>query len=92
MRNFGPRSNFDIIGPLLNFISTEDREKIKAETKEIVARGPVILKVNFHAKIEEALSLSAIPEYGPEDITHFGNNRLAEKFFWYRLNHDEGRL
>jgi anaerobic selenocysteine-containing dehydrogenase len=43
-------------------------------------------KVELNEKVKEALAIQPLAEAEPEDITHFGNNSLAEHFFWYRVN------
>ena len=54
--------------------------------KGIIALGAPPVKVDLDEKIAEAGKIVPRSEAPTDDITHFGNNRLAKNFFWYRVN------
>ena len=57
-----------------------------AAAREIAALGPSSIKVDLDEKIAEVGKIIPRAEAPMEDVTHFGNNRLAKNFFWYRVN------
>jgi anaerobic selenocysteine-containing dehydrogenase len=42
-------------------------------------------KINHHEIVKEVMAITAGPERPDEKITHFGNNELVKRFFWFRL-------
>jgi predicted molibdopterin-dependent oxidoreductase YjgC len=84
----GARSNSEIIAGLLG--GAADAEKAHQEAKQMVGKGIPQEKVDLKQKLAEAQKIKA-KEHLPElNITHFGNNSLAKRFFWYRVNNKVG--
>ncbi|MFC1510974.1 molybdopterin oxidoreductase family protein [Candidatus Margulisiibacteriota bacterium] len=80
----GGRTNLEILASLLN---TEIYlEKIKNETKGLLAEPTPAASVELKEKVSEIPALSAGGSVAEQNITHFGNNSLVENFFWYRVN------
>ncbi len=79
----GAKTAGEIISLIMN--SEYDADKVKAETAAGLAQGRHAEKVNPHEIITEAFSVEAGPERPDEQITHFGNNDLVRRFFWFRL-------
>jgi anaerobic selenocysteine-containing dehydrogenase len=79
----GTRTNAEIIALIMN---TElDGEKLKTETADSLAKGRQQETVNHHELVREVLAVKPGPERADENITHFGNNELVKRFFWFRL-------
>lgn len=80
----GGRSNLEIIDSLAD--TKMEFDEILKETSRILAGGIKEEKVDLKQKISEARDITAKPSAPPENITHFGNNELVKRFFWYRVN------
>jgi len=61
------------------------------EIDKILAKGIKEEKVDLKKKISEALDIRPKAAAFLENITHFGNNGLVKRFFWYRVNNKNGR-
>ena len=79
----GAKTNAEIIALIMN--TGLDAEKLKAETADSLAKGRHQEAVNHHELVREVMAVSAGPERADENITHFGNNELVKRFFWFRL-------
>ena len=79
----GAKTNGEIVSLIMN--SEYDAGKVKTETAASLELGRHGEKVNPHELITEAFSVEAGPERPDENITHFGNNDLVRRFFWFRL-------
>ena len=79
----GAKTNGEIIALIMN--SEYNEEKVKSETAASLAQGRATEKVNSHELMTEVMSIGAGLERPDENITHFGNNELAKRFFWFRL-------
>jgi predicted molibdopterin-dependent oxidoreductase YjgC len=84
----GGRSNVKIINSLADI--KMDFDETLNQTSRILAGGIKEEKVDMKQKISEARDISARPSASPEDITHFGDNELVKRFFWYRVNNKTG--
>jgi predicted molibdopterin-dependent oxidoreductase YjgC len=84
----GGRSNLEIID-LLSDTKMEFDEVLK-ETSRILAGGIREEKVDLKQKISEARDITARESAPPENITHFGDNELVKRFFWYKVNNKNG--
>jgi len=65
-------------------------DEASEEAGKILAKGIKEEKVDLKKKISEALDLRPKTAATLENITHFGNNRLVKRFFWYRVNNKNG--
>jgi anaerobic selenocysteine-containing dehydrogenase len=84
----GGRSNVEILDSLAD--TKMDFDEILTQTARIAAAGIKEEKVDLKQKISEAQGITAKPSASPENITHFGNNELVKRFFWYRVNNRTG--
>jgi len=84
----GARSNVEIIAGLLE--NKMDAGKVTQETKQMVEKGVPQEKVDLKQKLAEAQRIKAKESLPELNITHFGNNRLAKRFFWYKVNNKIG--
>ncbi|MFH1710224.1 MAG: molybdopterin-dependent oxidoreductase [bacterium] len=57
---------------------------------EMLAKGPKEEKVDLKQKIAEAQDIKAREAVLSGNITHFGDNSLVKRFFWYRVNNKNG--
>ena len=80
------RSNFAIIAELLNLKVNEEREKIRTQVEEVLAKGMPREKVDLSTKLLEMADILPQSDYPAEEVFHFGDNRWVKKFFWYRVN------
>lgn len=62
--------------------------EIIKKTNDIIAKGTTKAVADLKEKLREALKITATPPYGPDNITHFGNNEQVKRFFWYRVNNN----
>ncbi len=86
----GGRSNVKIINSLADI--KMDFDEILAQTSRVLALGMKVEKVDLKQKISEARDIAARPSAAAENITHFGNNELVKRFFWYRVNNKTGEM
>ncbi len=84
VHKIGGRSHMEIISSLMD--ANIEFDMILEETEKILAKGIKKEKVDMNEKIAEALESAEKPAILPENITHFGNNELVKRFFWYRVN------
>lgn len=82
----GARSTLTILAELLNINIIEEREKIRLQVEELVAKWITKEKVDLQSKLLEAAEIIPQPEYPLEEVFHFGQNRWVKDFFWYRIN------
>ncbi|MDD5593199.1 MAG: molybdopterin-dependent oxidoreductase [Candidatus Margulisbacteria bacterium] len=83
----GAKTNAEIVSLIMN---TEfDRDKLQAEAAASLAKGPVQAKIDQREAVKEVMAIKAGPDRPAENITHFGNNDLVKRFFWYRLKAGE---
>lgn len=61
---------------------------ILKETANIMAKGSGRAHVDIGDKAKEAMQLTANAPSKENNITHFGNNKLARNFFWWRANNN----
>jgi len=80
----GGRSNVKIVNSLAD-IKMDFGETLD-QTSRILSAGITEEKVDLKQKISEARDINSDIPTSPEDITHFGNNKLVNRFFWYRVN------
>jgi len=84
----GGMSDLEIIASLMD--NKVDFNEILEETDKILAKGIKQEKVDLKQKISEAQDITAKGSALPENITHFGDNGLVKRFFWYRVNNKNG--
>jgi NADH:ubiquinone oxidoreductase subunit F (NADH-binding) len=84
----GGRSDLEIIASLMD-MKVEFNE-ILEETSGILSKGIKEEKVDLMQKVLEAQDITAKGSALPENITHFGDNSLVKRFFWYRVNNKNG--
>jgi hypothetical protein len=84
----GGKSNLEIIASLMD--NKVDFDKILEETSNILSKVTKGEKVDLKQKISEVQDITAKGSALPENITHFGDNSLVKKFFWYRMNNKNG--
>ncbi len=84
----GTKSNFEIVAGLLG--GAADAERTSQEAKQMVEKGIPPEKVDLKQKSAEAQKIKARDHLPELNITHFGNNCLAKRFFWYRVNNKIG--
>jgi predicted molibdopterin-dependent oxidoreductase YjgC len=80
----GTKSNLEIISYLMD--KEVDFEKITHEVREVLDKGTPHKEVDLKQKVSEARRIVAREPVPVENITHFGNNNLVNRFFWYRVN------
>jgi anaerobic selenocysteine-containing dehydrogenase len=80
----GGRSHLEIITSLMD--TKVEFDKILEETEKILSKKVKKEKVDLGEKISEALKMGERAIIAPGDVTHFGNNELVKRFFWYRVN------
>ncbi len=73
----GAKTNAEIIALILN---GEFKTEKTGPAPERAAE-----KVNPHEIITEVMSIGPGADRPDEEITHFGNNELVRRFFWFRL-------
>jgi len=67
------------------------RDEASEESGKILAKDIKEEKVDLKKKISEALDIRPKTAATLENITHFGDNSLVKRFFWYRVNNKNGR-
>jgi NADH dehydrogenase/NADH:ubiquinone oxidoreductase subunit G len=84
----GGRSGFEIMSLISGIKISSDNAS--EEIGKILAKGIKEEKVDLKKKISEALDIRLKASATPENITHFGDNSLVKRFFWYRVNNKDG--
>jgi NADH dehydrogenase/NADH:ubiquinone oxidoreductase subunit G len=84
----GGRSGLEIMSSL--FDTKVGSSEVSEETGKILAKGMKEEKVDLKKKISEALDIRPKATAYLENITHFGDNGLVKRFFWYRVNNKNG--
>lgn len=87
----GARSNFAIIAELLNLKVNEEREKIRTQVEEMLAKGMPREKADLPTKLLDVADILPQSDYPAEEVFHFGDNRWVKKFFWYRVNSESSK-
>jgi NADH dehydrogenase/NADH:ubiquinone oxidoreductase subunit G len=85
----GGMTGLEIISLISGIKITQD--EASEETGKILAKGIEEEKVDLKKKISEALDIRPKTAACLENITHFGDNGLVKRFFWYRMNNKNGR-
>jgi predicted molibdopterin-dependent oxidoreductase YjgC len=80
----GAKSNLEIVAGLLG--GAAEVKKASQEAKQMVEKGIPQEKIDLKQKLTEAQKIKARDHLPELNITHFGNNSLAKRFFWYRVN------
>ena len=83
----GGKSGFEILS-LISGIKISPDEAFR--DSKILAKGIKEKKADLKEKISEALDIRPKVTASPENITHFGDNSLVKRFFWYRVNNKNG--
>jgi len=84
----GGKSGFEIMSLISGINMSSD--DVSEEAGKILANGIKEEKVDLKKKISEALDIRPRASALPENITHFGDNELVKRFFWYRVNNKNG--
>ena len=84
----GGRSGFEIMSLISGIKISQD--EASEEAGKILAKGIKEEKVDLKKKVSEALDIRPKASAHPENITHFGDNGLVKRFFWYRVNNKNG--
>jgi len=84
----GGRSGLEILMSLTD--TKMEFDDVLDETDKILGKGIKQEKVDLKQKISEAQKITAKGSASPANITHFGNNKLVKRFFWYRVNNKNG--
>jgi len=87
VKKVGGKSGFEILS-LISGIKISPDEAFR--DSKILAKGIKEEKVDLKKKISEALDIRPKAASLPENITHFGDNGLVKRFFWYRVNNKNG--
>lgn len=82
----GAKSSLAILAELLNIDIIEEREKIRLQVEELIAKWITKEKVDLQSKLLEASEILPQPEYPLEEVFHFGSTPWVKKFFWHRIN------
>jgi len=84
----GSRSGLEIMAALMG--QKMEFDDILDQTKDVLMKGAPKEKADLKEKISEAQMIKG-KEFSPiENITHFGDNNLVKKFFWYKVNNKNG--
>ena len=81
----GAKLNSEIISSLL-----DEKIEITKEVKETLDKGAPFEKTDLKQKLVEVQKIKAKDQAPELNITHFGNNSLVKRFFWYRVNNKGG--
>jgi NADH dehydrogenase/NADH:ubiquinone oxidoreductase subunit G len=84
----GGMTGLEIMSLISGIKITQD--EASEETGKILAKGIKEEKVDLKKKISEALDIRPKAAATLENITHFGDNGLVKRFFWYRVNNKNG--
>ena len=83
----GAKTNAEIMALIMN---TElDNEKLRTETAASLARGIKTVSADQGEILDGCRAIAAGADRPDEQITHFGNNELVKRFFWFRLKTGE---
>ncbi|MFA5840144.1 MAG: molybdopterin-dependent oxidoreductase [Candidatus Margulisiibacteriota bacterium] len=80
VKNVAPK-----VGSISNLQILEQVMETHGHLERIIS-SPAKIETNLNQKIAEAQALSPTKTYPIEIISHFGNNELVKRFFWYRVN------
>ena len=80
----GSMSAFKIMALLTG--SKAEFDKVLIGTENVLSKGIKEEKVDMNQKIAEAQNIMTQGPAKPENISHFGDNGLVKRFFWYRVN------